>query len=228
MSLSLDDWSRLRGSRLFASLPDDDFRSIIGAPREEHLSEGRTLFLQGNPATYFYVVLEGWIVLTRRQPDGERAVVKLVGPGESFAEALIIQGARYPVSSEAATAARVARFETATFRTHVATSPRVALAIISACYRQLHELVEQIEHVKTWSARRRLACFILHSTTATEGATTIELPVDWTLVAARLGMTASTLSRTLGMLAPLGITTESRLIKVADLAVLAAFVDKQD
>ena len=227
MALPMEDWSRLRHARLFASLSDDDFRQVVGAPRLETLAEGRTLFVQDTPATSFYVVLEGWMVLTRRQADGERAVVRLVGPGESFAEALITLGVRYPVTAEAATAARLVRFDTATFRTHIVDNPRIALAVIAACYRQLHELVEHIEHVKTWSARRRLACFILNSTAQRSGPLTIELPVERGLIAARLGMTASTLSRTFALLQPLGVTAEGRSVRVAELGVLHTFVQQQ-
>jgi len=227
MALALEDWNRIRSARVFTSLSEDDFRIVVGAPREEVLAEGRTLFVQGAPATAFYLVLEGWIVLIRRQADGDRAVVKLVGPGESFAEALVAQGVHYPVTSEAATAVRLVRFDTATFRTHIVNNPRIALAIIAACYRQLHELIEHLEHVKTWSTRRRLACFILNAAPSRSGPATIELPVDRGLIAARLGMTASTLSRTFGLLLPLGVSTEGRTVHVADLAALSRFVERQ-
>lgn len=226
MTLSLADWHRLHSARLFASLSEEDFREIVGTPRIEQLAEGRTLFLQGTPAAAFFIVLDGWVVLTRRQADGERAVVKLVGPGESFAEALIIQGARYPVSAEAATQARLVRIDAAAIRTLVAGNPRIALAIVAACHKQLHELIEQIEHIKTWSARRRLACFILNAVAVKEGRATVTLPVDRGLIAARLGMTPSTLSRTLAALEPLGIIAAGRQVAIADVAVLSNFVDK--
>lgn len=226
MTLSLADWNQLRSARLFVSLAEEDFRAIVGSPRIEQLAEGRTLFLQGTPASAFFIVLEGWVVLTRRQADGERAVVKLAGPGESFAEALIVQGARYPVSAEAATPARLVRIDAAAIRTLVAGNPRIALAVIAACHRQLHELIEQIEHIKTWSARRRLACFILNAVSVKTGPATVMLPVDRALIAARLGMTPSTLSRTLAALEPLGIVAHGREVTIADVAGLASFVDQ--
>lgn len=226
MTLNMADWNRLRSARLFASLGEDEFRAIVGTPRIEQLAENRTLFLQGTPAAAFFVVLEGWIVLTRRQADGERAVVRLVGPGESFAEALIVQGARYPVSAEAATPVRLMRIDCAAVRTLVAENPRIALAVVAACHLQMHELIEQIEHIKTWSARRRLACFILNAVGTREGAAQITLPVDRGLIAARLGMTPSTLSRTLAALEPLGVVVDGRQIAIADVSALASFVDR--
>jgi CRP-like cAMP-binding protein len=226
VALPLADWNLIRSARLFASLEEEDLRAIVASPRIEQLAEGRTLFLQGTPANAFFIMLDGWVVLTRRQADGERAVVKLVGPGESFAEALIVQGARYPVSAEAATQARLLRIDTAAIRTLVVSNPRIALAIVAACHKQLHELIEQVEHIKTWSARRRLACFILNAVSVKEGPATVTLPVDRALIAARLGMTPSTLSRTLAALEPLGIVVHGREVTVADVAGLSSFVDK--
>lgn len=225
MGLSLAEWTLLRRSRLFASLTDDEIATLLPAPDPVSLTEGQKLFWRGEPAKAFFVVLDGWVTLSRQQPDGSVTVVSLFGPSESFAEALIIPGARYPVDAVAATPARLARFDTATFRTRVAENPRISIALIAAVYRQMHSLVGALEATKAWSARRRVADYLASLTAIDEGPATIALPVESQLIAGKLGMTASTFSKTLASLKSVGVIASARTIFIEDIAAFRTFVD---
>ena len=224
MTLEPQDWARIRRASIFASLADAEFRLIVGRPRCETLHEGQTLFFQGDPADAFFVVLDGWAALSRDTSDGTRTVIKILGPGESFAEALITEGARYPVSADAAAPLRVARFETAALRALVAGNPGLGLSIVAATFRQMQTLVEQIEHLKSWSIERRVASILLQMG-GDRGTGSFVLPVEQHLIAARLAITPPTLSRTLRKLAALGVEAYRGRITLHDPARLARFVE---
>lgn len=216
----------LRQASIFAELDDGVFATLAGNARVLTWNKGETLFHQGDPATAFFVVRDGWVTLLRDTSDGVRTLIKLIGPGESFAEALIGAGARYPVTAEAATPLSAARFDCARFRTLLTDNPDLALSIVAATFRQMQRLIDQIEGLKSWSVERRVADMMLqmYQSLGAPGGGFI-LPVEQTLIAARLSITPSTLSRTLRKLAPLGVAADRGRIVLRDPARLAAFVE---
>lgn len=225
MRLTTADQRTLRECRLFAALDENDFNLLAQHHRVMELALGQSLFQQGMPAEAFFVVLEGWATLFRDQPNGNRIVIHLFGPGESFAEALIsTDNLFYPVSAEAASRLRVARFDLKIYRDLVSQSPRLALAVISAVFKQLRGLVDQIEHHSGWPPRRRIAGFLLRMCRAGEGENRFDLPLEQQLIAARLSMTPWTFSRELGRLSELGVDAKRGQIVIHDTARLARFV----
>jgi len=225
MNLKPVDERTLRACRLFAALDENDFNLLTRSHRVLELAAGQPLFHQGAPADAFFVVLEGWVALFRDQANGNRVVIHLFGPGESFAEALLsADDVLYPVSAEAASHLRVARFDIKTVRDHITQNPRLALAVIAAIFKQLRGLVDQIEHHSEWSPRRRIASFLLRMCRSEDDTCRFELPVEQQLIAARLSMTPWTFSRELGRLAELGVEARRGQIVLHDTARLARFV----
>ena len=223
MSIDLKDWQILRNSRLFGQLDDETFQDVVGTPKSKRFAKGEHLFHKGEPARAFFLILEGWVLLYRDQPSGEKAVVQIFGPHETFAEGLLTPNSVYPVSAQMVSKARILCFDIADFRTKIATDPQLALSLISACYHQMHQLVGQIERMKSWSTRRRVAEFLIRLTEQQSGEALIELPLENKLIAARLGMTPSTFSRTLTKLRFLGVSVQGRDIRVSSMEKLAQF-----
>ncbi|EKV28958.1 transcriptional regulator, Crp/Fnr family [Caenispirillum salinarum AK4] len=224
-SLEAADRRTIRRASIFGALDDATFDLLVEPVRVETVAEGGTLFLQGDPAEAFYVAVDGWLQMVRDTSDGARTVIKLIGPGESFAEALIMPGARYPVAAEAATPVRAARFEAARFRALVEQTPGLGLSIVAATFRQMQRLVDQIEHLKSWSVDRRVADMLLQMHAgAGHPATAFPLPVEQSVIAARLAVTPSTLSRSLRKLSALGVDARRGRITLHDPDRLRAYV----
>jgi CRP-like cAMP-binding protein len=210
-------------STLLALAPRDAAAAMLAGARVRSLRPGERLFEQDDPAADAFVVLEGWVALVRRDPDGEDAVVEVFTRGESFAEAPALLGQSYPVAAEAATRARVMAVPGAALREAVLTRPEAALAVVASAYRQMRGLVSQIKQLKGRTAPQRLARFLADLAPREPGPATVELPFEKTLIAARLGMTPSTLSRAFRALAPVGVRITDDRAEIADIAALRAF-----
>ena len=63
--------------------------------------------------------------------------------------------------------------------------------------RHLHRLVLQVEQLTSRSSVERVADFLLHLCPPGAGRAEVELPLDKSLIAARLGMQPETFSRSL-------------------------------
>lgn len=223
MSVVGADLEKLRGALFLAGLNEGEFKRFARETAILSVRPGDVLFREGDAAHAFYFVLDGWAALFREHENGERTAVHLVGPLESFAEAVIARGARYPVSAEAATDLRVARIETERFRDLMTRSPDLALSIVAAIYGKLRRLVERIEQDRGWSPQRRVAAFLYMFSGAESGSCHFELPVEQRYVAARLSMTPTTFSRALSGLASIGIHARRRKIVVSDVGRLRRF-----
>lgn len=222
------DLEMLRGALFLAGLPESEFQKFASETPIVTVPAGCSLFHQGGPAKAFYFVLDGWAAIFREGDDGERTAIHLVGPGESFAEAMLVPEARYPVSAEAATDLRAARIDTAQFRSLITRSPELALSIIAVVFGKLRHLVSRIEQDQEWSPQRRIAAFLHRICGDKNGTCHFELPLEQRYIAARLSMTPATFSRGLADLAGVGVEARRRKITVRDVGRLAKFVNRNE
>jgi CRP-like cAMP-binding protein len=222
------DWQIVRSTPLLGALPQDVAQSLIAAQTVREYEKGALLFQQGQPANSFYVVIDGWVKLYRITPDGSEAVVGVFRRGETFAEAAMFLGGRYPVSAEVVTASRLLRIDGDLLRRRIREQPDLALSMLASASYHLKALVEQIEQIKLLSAPQRIADFLIRLCPVREGGCTIELPYEKTLIASRLGMKPESLSRAIGKLRPLGVTVDRERVSIVDVDLLVRFVESTD
>lgn len=218
-------FDRLRRIALLQGLGDPSFKRLLGGASVQHFADGTVLFLQGDDADRFYILLEGWVKLYRLTEDGAQALVTVVAPGETFAEAAVFASARFPVCAEAvgpATALNVNRRE---LTAAIIADPQIAFAMLASLSLRLRNLVEQIEHMQVRSAPQRLGNFLLRLCPAGSGTASVELPFAKTLVAQRLGMRPETLSRSLAVLRAHGVRATGDRISISDTGRLRMFCE---
>lgn len=222
------DWQIVRSTPLFGTMPQDVVQSIVGNRAVRSFEKGVALFQQGEAASSFFVVLDGWVKLFRITPDGGEAVVGVFRRGETFAEAAIFLGGRYPVSAEIVTNARLLRVDGEALRSRIREQPDLALSMLASASYHLKSLVEQIEQIKLLSAPQRIADFLVRLCPVHEGSCTIELPYEKALIASRLGMKPESLSRALAKLRPLGVSVDREQVTIVDVHLLRGFVESSD
>jgi CRP-like cAMP-binding protein len=219
------DWRIVRSTLLLGNMPPAIVQDLAGNLVPRVYEKGATLFNQGQPADAFFVILDGWVKIYRTTADGHEVVLHVFKRGETFAEAAMFLGGRYPASAETVSAARLLIIDGGAFRTRIRNQPELALSMLAAASHQLKALVEQIEQIKVRSAPQRIAEFILRLSEHQKGPATIELPFEKGLIANRLGMKPESFSRALARLRSLGVTVERDIIVIDDMAKLATFVE---
>lgn len=222
------DWQIVRSTPLFGAMPQDVALLLIGNQTVRSYPKGTGLFRQGETAVGFFVVLEGWVKLFRLTPDGTETVVGIIKRGETFAEAVIFLGGRYPVSAEAVSDARLLRVDGDVLRRTIREQPEIALSMLASASFHLKSLVEQIEQIKSLSAPQRIADFLVQLCPVREGGCIIDLPYEKALIAGRLGMKPESLSRALGKLRPLGVNVDREQVAIVDVDLLIRFVEASD
>lgn len=220
------DWQIVRATPLFGALSREAADHMLDGLGPRAYDRGVLLFEQGTPATCFYVVLEGWVKIYRTTPEGQETVVATFRRGETFAEAAIFMGGRYPVSAETVTACRLVRINGDTLRRIIHDQPDLALAMLASSSHHLKALVEQIEHMKRLTGPQRLADFLVRLCPFQDGPCKVNLPYEKALIANRLGMKPESLSRALGKLKPFGVNVDRDCVTLEDPRKLARYVEE--
>ena len=222
--LDAEDETALAGCCLFAGVELASLRMLLASASARRYPRHAVLFLQGEPARHFYVVLKGWVKLFRTAADGQETVVATCGRGESFAEAASFAEGVYPVGAQVAEEARLLVVPVRSFTAQLRRNPTLAVNMLASMSRHLRGLVREIEQRAVKSAPQRLGAFLLKQCPRGQGATAVDLPGDKGLVAARLGMRPETLSRALAKLGTVGVSTRDRRVAVSDMDALRRYV----
>jgi CRP-like cAMP-binding protein len=210
---------------IFTGLDEKRLTRLIDQAAVRSFQRNTVVFLQDEPATRFYVILDGWVRLYRQTTEGQESTIAVYTRGESFAEAAILQSGTFPVTAVVVDDARLLVIEAVPFLRHLQADPRLCLNMMASMSIHLRRLVRQVEQLTVRSSTERLGDFLLRLAPTREArAAVIRLPWDKALVAARLGMQPETLSRALAKLRPLGIETKGSRVTINDLERLRRFV----
>ena len=217
----------IREQPLFAALDDDQFERIERRTQVVTLDARQLLFQRGEPARNFYLVLEGSVKLALQSRAGDEKIVERLGPGQSFAEALMFMDApMYPLAAIATDPSLVLAVPNAEYRAVLAESPPTCLRLLAELSRRLHGLVREIEELTLASATNRFVRHVLDlagSPPPGAAEVTITLPESKQMLASRLAIKPETLSRILRTLNDSGVVTvDGRSIHVPDLDRLRA------
>jgi len=210
---------------MLAGLDAPQIGKLLAHSEVQAVPRRTVLFHQGEPATRFYVILDGCVMLHRVNASGHDSVISLMNRGESFAEAAMFDCADFPVTATVITDARLLMVPAQPFVRQLAGDPRLALNILASMSRHLRRLVEQIEQRTANSSTERLATFLLRLCPDNAQSTDFELPLDKQLIAGALGMQPETFSRSLLRLRRLGVTCHGLRITIADIEALGRFCD---
>lgn len=225
--LSSSETTLLRNTAFFSKLDDAAFDGIVRDARALDLRKGDVLFSRHDEADRFFVGLMGWVALLRYSPAGDRTVISVFGPGESFAEAAMFMGGSYPASAEAVETSRVCVLYRDRLLPRMAENPDIGFSMLASISMHLHGFMLELEQMKSRNTEQRVARFLLSLCQRQHGPCAIELPYDKSLLAGRLGMKPESLSRSLSRLSAAGVRVSGQTVSVTDPDRLAAVAEQE-
>ncbi|HMM64044.1 MAG TPA: cyclic nucleotide-binding domain-containing protein [Mesorhizobium sp.] len=227
LCISQGDLAAIRATPMFCALPPRALDAVLAQSELQVRARRSTLFEQDEPATAFYLVLEGWTKLFRMTVGGDEAVVGVFSRGDCLAEAPCLAGGNYPVSGETVTEARLLAVPARRIIELNRSSPEIGLAMLASASLHLKRLVDQIEELKARTGPQRLADFLVGLAPVAQGPCTIALPYEKLLIAGRLGMKPESLSRAFQRLRAVGVRINQNTVAVGDVARLTEFAGRE-
>ncbi|WP_111748474.1 Crp/Fnr family transcriptional regulator [Salinisphaera orenii] len=202
-----DDIGDLASHHLFEALDEHQRERVAEGSRRIEFGAAQNLFNQGDEARRFFLVVRGSVKLYRVSPSGHEKIMRFVGTGQSFAEAVMFMAEpTYPVSAEGVNAGTLLAVDTATFRSMLRESFDTFCAVAERMTRRIQAHWDEIEALTLANSRFRVIDYLLeHRTDADADSSTVTLGATKSLIATQLAITPETLSRTLRQLNDAGL-----------------------
>jgi CRP-like cAMP-binding protein len=210
----------------FSALRPETFERLASAVRIERFRKGETLFRQGEKAASLFVVIEGFLKLSRVSPQGEETLIRIFGRGETIAESVAILGDDHTTTAEATGPVTVARLPANVVAQVSREAPELALAVLTESSAKIWALMDEIETLKAQTADQRVLRFLISLCGQSPGPLTVRLPYTKGDIAAYLGLKQETLSRSFARLKSVGVDIDGRDAHVGDVAALKAEVER--
>jgi CRP-like cAMP-binding protein len=212
---------------LFQELAPEQISAITAATRERRLTRGEMLFQKGDPCKGFFVITMGQIKLAFPSSMGHEKVIEILGPRQSFGEAVMFMDRPFPVFAEALTDCVLLQIGAQGIFDLLGEDTMFAKRMLAGLSQRLHALVQDVESLSQRSSTQRVIGYLIQHCPADHdctGTLEIELPTSKQIIASRLNLTPETLSRVFNDLSHQRlITVHGKQITINDVKRLREF-----
>lgn len=208
----------------FKTWRKEQLASLASGARNVVVEKNAPLVRKGERVNSFFVVLSGQMRLFIPLPNGMERVVALMGVGDSFGESCLVLDEPCPYDIVASKKSHLLSIDGLIFRQELHTNHAYAECILQQVCRRLLETLRDTEICAQRLSIQKVATFLLQFRTGNEAECfEVQLPARKRDIAAKLGISQETFSRTLGFLNKQGlIDVQGALIRVRDAHTLNA------
>lgn len=212
---------------LFQQLSPQQIGLVAANTREKRLAKGEMLFNMGDPVRGCFVIVFGQIKLAFPSSQGNEKVVEILGPKQSFGEAVMFMDRPYPVFAESLSDCLLLHIAKAAIFDLLEKDPTFARHLLAGLSLRLHSLIQDVESYSLRSSAQRVIGYLLQHCPGEgdcDGPVEIVLPTSKQVIASRLNLTPETLSRIFHELSEAGlITVHGKQITVKNARQLGAY-----
>ena len=211
---------------LFQELPPRQLARLASGTHEKRLVKGEMLFQKGDEVTGFYIVLYGQVKLAFPWVQGAEKVVDVIGPRQSFGEAVMFLNRPFPVFAQALSDTLLLHISKTIVFDMLRDEVAFDRAMLAGLSFRLHSMLHDVESYSLRSGTQRIIGYLLQHCPAAPGAdeVTITLETSKGVLASRLNLTPETLSRIFSELTQSGLlTVNGRNVTIHQLQRLRGF-----
>ena len=213
---------------VLAQLPSEAAGRLLDGAFVQSLPRGAMLCVQGERPEFLHAILTGRVALLGLDRGREETVIEFFDTGDMLIVAAVLLDAPYLMSARVIEEARVLFVRAGLVRQEMKMQNDFAPAVAQHLSGHWRRVIQQIKDLKLRSSTERLAAYLVSLAGKSEGRETIQLPEDRKLVAARLGMTAESLSRAFSALRAVGVGGRGRTVTVESRPKLRSFCRYDD
>lgn len=206
---------------VFAGLGRDELARLLHFSAIQRYPSGTVLFHEREQPDKLHIILSGTVEIYSNGGEREWGLM-LMNAGDICMPGSVLFNEPYTTSARTLGTCRMLVVDAAQVRAEAAGCAQFAIDMARAMAGQYRVAIRQVLDLKTRNAAQRLASFLL-KIVDTSSCPAPELPMRKRSLAARIGMTPETLSRTLQSLADNGLVVRGRQIIVRDRERIEAF-----
>lgn len=190
---------------LFKNLTDYEMEPVLDIARNRLYRQGTHLFMQGDPLTNVYFILNGKIKIYRTDIQGKEQIVNVLGEGSMFPHQGFFRNDNYPAHAEVLEEATLVYIPIPLFEQFLITNPEVSVKVFKVLGDIIVDLQNRLEEQILHNTYEQIILLLLRLT-ASHGEIINEEEVSITTqftnkdLANMIGSSRETVSRTLTQL----------------------------
>lgn len=213
---------------LFQDMESAELGRLAQGSQLRQFARGEDVFRIGDPCNEFHVTVSGQIKLYAVSPAGQEKIIEIVGPGNSFGEALMFSDKPYIINAQALTDTLLLSVSKVCLLREIAEDTRFCMRMLAGLSRRLHGLINDVQAYSLHSGVERVVGYLLRDLPdegdQIDSVQSVVLPVSKAAIASRLSMTPEYFSRVLHELEAKGlIEIDKREIRIPDPRRLTRF-----
>lgn len=211
---SIDLTQLLAQSQPFQGLDAADLEAVLQAARRHQVERDAFFFHQGDPATVFYLLIQGEAKLTQVTPEGHQMLVRFARPGECFGCIAALSDVVYTLSAQAVQDCQALAWEGEAMAQLMKRYHRITLNMLNLIAGYYKRLLDRYQELVTERVEQRVARALLRlarqaGQKAGDGVL-IGLPLSREDLADMTGTTLYTVSRILSRWEQQGLVEAGR------------------
>ena len=186
---------------LFSGMAEAERAEILAQAQGRRYPADSAVFEQGQPATHFYILLDGRLRVTQVTAEGQQTVVRMVNPGDLFGIARALNRPDYPGTATAVAESLALQWPMAAWDGLISRHPAIAVNAMQTMGQRLQEAHTRLRELSTEEVERRVAHAVLRlagqAGKKEAGGIRIDFPISRQDIAEMTGTTLHTVSRIL-------------------------------
>jgi CRP-like cAMP-binding protein len=216
----------------FASLPPSELSTLVTRLRERHYQAGDVIFRKGDPCDGLCIVLTGRVRTVTTSLDGREQVLRVFGPGRTFADAPAFDNEPLPADAISMSDSTVALLPRTDLFDLLKRHPDVALDVIRLFATRLRAYKAVVVDLALRDVVGRVASLLRDrargQATLVEDSASVTLPYTQNELATMVGSVREVVQRALKTLAHAGVIQMSRgQIRIVDVDALSLWIESE-
>lgn len=199
---------------IFDGVDEAALRKVLALGQSRLLHSGQILFRQGEIATSFYLVVNGYLKVTQTNTDGQQIVLRVLGAGDPSGITRALRRDDYPGTATAVVDTLLISWNTCDWDVFIRLHPNLSINMMQVISGRMQEAHERVKELATSDARGRIASAILRLArkqgVAEDGKYRIDFPITKQDIAELSGTTLHTASRILAEWGRIGLIETGR------------------
>jgi CRP-like cAMP-binding protein len=195
-------------------LEENELNLINDGKISKNYLPGETIFFEGDTSEGIYCIESGLVGVRKSDADGNSVLLFLAAPGDTVGYRSLLAGEEHKSSAEILEPSTVCFVDQSTVRKLLSQNPSLGLRFLRRASKDLGDADERILHNVTLSVRARFAHLLLvlidrHGSEAIDGSLSLKLPLSRQDLAAMIGTSPESMSRTIRKFEDDGVATFS-------------------
>lgn len=209
---------------LFTNVDTAEIHAVMTHANTIELACGQTIFLQNDPARYFYILLNGKIKLHRSNSEGDEVVLAILTPDSPFLDITVLHSMNHTAHAQALMPVTLLALPIVMFRRAVNQHHTLNANMATLIMQHYQESLAHCEQLSYQSTLQRVGWFLLRLF-INDGwkQTVVSLPFEKYLIANYLGMKPESFSRALRQLKNTEITMTQKTVSLLNQSALCGY-----